>query len=226
MAANHDEHETFSVLVPFVPAAMPPSWYHVHGKMASMTPRVMTIDGVLDDEACEQVRRAMDLGAPEAAEILDRTIELQEDVRRSSHIEVDSTTLQRLERTLDAQRDRIEQFFDLRLPSREGVSLLRYTAGGFFKPHRDHGYVESWPDAARRRVSLVLFLCSSREIDARGTFSGGALRVYGEKASAPAQEIHPRAGTLIVFLSTTLHEVLPVHDGVRDTVVDWCYDAG
>jgi len=186
----------------------------------------MAIDGVLDEDACERIRRAMDLGAPEAAEILDQTIELQEDVRRSSHIEVDDATLQHLERTLDAQRDRIEQFFGLRLPSREGVSLLRYTAGGFFKPHRDHGYVESWPDAATRRVSLVLFLCSSREIDPRGTFSGGALRLHAGNGPASAYDIHPRAGTLIAFLSDTLHEVLPVHDGIRDTVVDWCYDAG
>src|SRR5688572_29520608 len=118
----------------------------------------------------------MDLGEPEAAEVLDRTIELQKDVRRTTHIEVDAATLQRIERALDGQRDHIEQCFGLRLPSREGVSLLRYTAGGFFKPHRDHGYVDAWPDAARRRVSLVLFLCTSREIDACGVFSGGALR--------------------------------------------------
>ena len=187
---------------------------------------VLVIDGVLDEDACEQIRHAMDRGAPEAAEVLDRTIELQEDVRRSSHIEVDAATLDHLERTLDGQQKRIEQFFGLRLPSREGVSLLRYTAGGFFKPHRDHGYVDSWPDAARRRVSLVLFLCSSREIDAHGTFSGGALRLHYEDAQASSRDIHPRAGTLVAFLSTTLHEVLPVHDGIRDTVVDWCYDGG
>ena len=194
--------------------------------MNAMTAGIMVIDGVLDEDACAKIRQAMDLGAPEAAEILDRTIELQEDVRRTSHIEVDAVTFERLERTLDGQRNRIEQFFGLRLPSREGMSLLRYTTGGFFKPHRDHGHVEAWPDAARRRVSLVLFLCSSREMDAHGTFTGGALRLYPEPSDdrqASAQDIHPRAGTLVAFLSTTLHEVTPVRDGIRDTVVDWCY---
>jgi predicted 2-oxoglutarate/Fe(II)-dependent dioxygenase YbiX len=191
-----------------------------------MTADVFVIDGVLDDQACAQIRTAMDRGVPEAAEVLDREIALQPDVRRSSHIEVDADTLQRLEQTLDDQRARIEQFFGLRLPLREGVSLLRYTAGGFFRPHRDHGYVDSWPDAARRRVSLVLFLCTSREIDARGTFAGGALRVYSDDRHISARDIHPRAGTLVAFLSTALHEVLPVSDGIRDTVVDWCYDAG
>ena len=191
-----------------------------------MTPGIMVIEGVLDEDACEQVRHAMNRGEPEAAEVLEREIELQQDVRRTAHIEVDGETLRRLEHTLDEQHQRVEQFFGLRLPTREGVSLLRYTAGGFFKRHRDHGYVDSWPDAARRRVSLVLFLCSSREIDVRGSFSGGALRVHAEDEQASAHDIHPRAGTLIAFLSTTLHEVLPVHDGIRDTVVDWCYDAG
>ena len=193
--------------------------------MAPMTPAVLVIDGVLNEDACEQIRHAMDRGTPEAAEILDQEIELQEDVRRTSHIEVDRKTLRQLEQTLDEQHERIERFFGLRLPAREGVSLLRYTAGGFFKPHRDHGDVDSWPDAARRRVSLVLFLCSSREIDAHGTFSGGALRLHAGVAPASAShDIHPRAGTLVAFLSTILHEVLPVDDGIRDTVVDWCYD--
>lgn len=191
-----------------------------------MTPGIMVIDGVLSEDACEQIRHAMDRGTPEAAEILGQEVELQEDVRRTSHVEVDPETLRRLEQTLDEQHERIERFFGLRLPSREGISLLRYSAGGFFKLHRDHGYVNSWPDAARRRVSLVLFLCSSREIDARGTFSGGALRLHGQDTYAASRDIHPRAGTLVAFLSTTLHEVLPVHDGLRDAVVDWCYDAG
>jgi predicted 2-oxoglutarate/Fe(II)-dependent dioxygenase YbiX len=198
----------------------------VRDKMASMFRGIMVLEGVLDEDACARIRHAMDLGTPEAAEILDRSIELQQDVRRTSHIEVDRDTLSRLEQTLDAQHERVEGFFGLRLPSREGVSLLRYSAGGFFKPHRDRGDADSWPDAARRRVSLVLFLCSSREIEARGTFSGGALRVHADDAHASWQDIHPRAGTLVAFLSTTLHEVLPVHDGIRDAVVDWCYDAG
>jgi predicted 2-oxoglutarate/Fe(II)-dependent dioxygenase YbiX len=193
--------------------------------MARMMPAVLVIENALDETNCAQIRRAMDAGVAEAAEVLDHRIELQEDVRRASHVEVDPATLQRLDATLDAHRARIEQFFRLSLPGREGISLLRYGAGGFFKPHRDHGYVDAWPDAGRRRVSLVLFLSTSRDIDPRGTFSGGALRVYADDARPP-QDIHPRAGTLVAFLSTTLHEVMPVRDGIRDAVVDWCYDPG
>ena len=187
---------------------------------------VLVIEHALDAESCAQIRRAMDGGVAEAAEVLDEQIELQEDVRRTSHIEVDEATLQRLDRTLDAHRARIEQFFGLSLPEREGISLLRYDAGGFFKPHRDHGYVDSWPGAARRRVSLVLFLCTSRQLDANGTFSGGTLRFHPDDDHASPHDVHPRAGTLVAFLSSMLHEVTPVRDGIRDTVVDWFYAAG
>ena len=158
--------------------------------------------------------------------MLDEQIELQDDVRRSSHVEVDEATLRRLDQTLDAHRVRIERFFGLSLPEREGISLLRYAAGGFFKPHRDHGYVDSWPDAARRRVSLVLFLTTSRELDPTGTFSGGVLRLHCDEGPASSQDVHPRAGKLVAFLSSTLHEVTPVTAGVRDTVVDWLYETG
>ena len=192
--------------------------------MTSMAP-VQVIENALDAESCAQIRRAMDVGVAEAAEVLDEQIELQEDVRRTSHIEVDEATLQRLDRTLDTHRARIEQFFGLSLPEREGISLLRYDAGGFFKPHRDHGYVDSWPGAARRRVSLVLFLTTSCELDPTGTFSGGVLRLHFDEAPARSRDIHPRAGRLVAFLSSTLHEVTPVTAGVRDAVVDWLYEA-
>jgi predicted 2-oxoglutarate/Fe(II)-dependent dioxygenase YbiX len=163
----------------------------------------------------------MDAGTPEIAEILDSTIVSNEAVRRSSHVDVDEETFAWLDRVLDASRARIEEHFGMTLTEREGISLLRYQPGGFFKPHRDWGVVPSWPDAARRRISLVLFLRTSREADPAGTFSGGALRLYDDGESI--HDIRPRAGTLVAFLSTTLHEVAPVTEGVRDALVDWFY---
>ena len=71
-------------------------------RWAPMMPSVLVIENALDEENCVQIRHAMDVGVPEAAEVLDEQIELQEDVRRTSHIEVDEASLQRLDRTLDA----------------------------------------------------------------------------------------------------------------------------
>jgi len=184
--------------------------------------RPLLIDGWLDPSACERVCRAMDAGTPEIAEVLDATIAPDEAVRRSSHIDVDEETFAWLDRVLDASRARLEEHFGMTLTGREGISLLRYQPGGFFKPHRDWGVVPSWPEAARRRISLVLFLRTSREADPAGTFSGGALRLYADEGD-DVRDIHPRAGTLAAFRSTTLHEVTPITEGVRDAVVDWFY---
>jgi len=64
-----------------------------------------------------------------------------------------------------------------------------------------------------------LFLESAREADASGSFSGGGLRLLPD--NAPSIDIVPRRGLLVAFPANIVHEVLPVTDGHRDTVVDW-----
>jgi len=185
--------------------------------------RVLIVEDALDWAACQRVRLAMDLGVPEAAAVLDETIDVDEAVRSTTQVEIDTVTQGFLDRFLDARRGQLEQFYGLTLGAREGVSLLRYAAGGFFKPHRDRGEVPSWPAAARRRIAIVLFLTTSRALEPSGTCSGGLLRLLSDDGSVE-RDIHPRAGTLVAFPATTLHEVTPVSAGVRDTVVDWFYD--
>jgi PKHD-type hydroxylase len=184
--------------------------------------QLLLLPNVLDLATCARIRRAMDAGTPEPSEILDATFVLDEQVRHSTHVEVDEETREIIERRLDAQGTAIERFFGVAIEEREGVSLLRYRAGGFFKPHRDRGEVAGWPGAARREISLVLFLNSSDDAGRGGAFSGGALRLFDEDESA-WHDLHSQAGTLVAFPSMTLHEVSPVREGVRDTAVDWLY---
>src|SRR5689334_20540032 len=153
---------------------------------------VLVLESVLDPATCERVRRAMDAGTPEAAEMLEDDIKRDDRARRTSHIEVDELTLALLDARLDAQRDRLERHFLVSLAEREGVSLLRYIAGDFFKRHRDWGVVPSWPDAARRRISVVLFLTTSRDVQQTGTFSGGVLRLFDEEGQV-ARDVYPAA---------------------------------
>lgn len=183
---------------------------------------VLIIDDAFPAASCARVVTAMNSGTPEVAEVLDDTSAPDVAVRRASHIDVDAATFALLDACLDSHRARIEQFFGVALNEREGVSLLRYRAGDFFRRHRDWGVVASWPDAARRRISLVLFLTTSRDVRETGTFSGGALRLFDEEGHI-AREVYPEAGRLVAFPSTVLHEVLPVGDGTRDAVVDWFY---
>jgi predicted 2-oxoglutarate/Fe(II)-dependent dioxygenase YbiX len=128
-----------------------------------------------------------------------------------------------VESCLDARRDEIAAFFRIRLRRREGAGLLRYEPGGFYGRHVDRAEMPSWPDAARRAITIVLFLNSSREAEATGDFTGGRLRVFPSGASGDSVDIVPTEGTLVAFPSCTPHEVTPVIDGCRDAVVDWFY---
>jgi predicted 2-oxoglutarate/Fe(II)-dependent dioxygenase YbiX len=182
---------------------------------------IFVAEHVMDEATCRRVRKAMDDGASEPAEILGGEIEVAEHERRASHIEVSEHVLGLVEACLDSQRDAIGTFFGRTLRSREGAGLLRYEAGGFYGPHVDRAEVVSWPQAAERAVALVLFLESSRDVDADGGFSGGVLRVYSDGDGATPVDIVPTRGTLVAFLADTPHEVTPVLDGTRDIVVDW-----
>lgn len=170
---------------------------------------------------CDRVRTAMDRGVPETAEVLLDDTTVDDEVRRASSIEIDATIRETVEDVLDMACDEIAGFFAIPLLEREGVSFLRYDTGGFYKPHRDHAVVGSWPAAARRRIAAVVFLNNASGRPAQDEFSGGELRLL-EGPAAPIV-IVPRRGMLVAFPATTLHEVLPVRSGRRDTIVDWFY---
>lgn len=185
---------------------------------------ILLIEHVLDAAGCARIRTAMDAGVSESAEVLGEEMQLDQEVRRAAVIDVDPATLGFAERTLEHQRDALERFYEVRLAEREGVSLLRYVADGRFKPHRDRGEMASWPGAGRRLIAVVLFLSSSTEAKDDGDFHGGALRLLDDDGLL-VNEIHPRAGTMVAFPATMLHEVAVVTGGIRDTLVDWFYES-
>ena len=183
-------------------------------------PSPLIVPGFIEADACERVRRAMDLGASEPAELLDEQIEFDQTVRHASIVEVDDATLHALAAQLDSIQPIVARHFGVTLTEREGLGLVRYPSGGFFRRHRDRGEVASWPAAARRQIAVVLFLNSSRAIDHDGVFTGGVLRLIDDDVSATV-DLHPQAGTLVAFPATALHEVTPVEGGIRDAAVDW-----
>jgi SM-20-related protein len=175
----------------------------------------------MDAPTCRRVQAAMDAGTPEQAEVLSDGFEVQEDVRRAMQIDIADAVLAMVDATLDSVRIPIASFYRLVLQSREGVSLMRYETGGFYKPHVDRAHVPSWPLTERRQITMVLFLESSRDVEPAGGFSGGHLRLFPDDGDPI--EIAPKAGTLVAFPASMLHEVTPVTSGRRDTIVDWFY---
>jgi predicted 2-oxoglutarate/Fe(II)-dependent dioxygenase YbiX len=180
---------------------------------------VFIAEHAMDDATCRRVQAAMDIGVPEPTEIIEGDMTVADDVRRASHIEVPPVIFELVDAHLDAQRDAAGAFFELPLEGREGVNLLRYDEGGFYKPHIDRAHLPAWPPAARRALTVVLFLESSRDADPAGGFSGGVLRLFPD--GREPIEIVPRRGMLVAFPADTIHEVSPVSGGHRDTVVDW-----
>ena len=184
--------------------------------------KVYSVRGFLDADLCRRIRMAMDRGAAEPAEVLRDQMTVEELVRHATSIEVDATTLDLVEQSLDTQRSVLEKFFGESLGAREGTNFLRYDNGGFYLRHRDRARIASWPGAARRRLTVVVFLNSGREADTSGSFTGGTLCLFPE-GEEQTIDIHPREGTLVAFPATLRHEVALVRSGTRDTIVDWFY---
>jgi predicted 2-oxoglutarate/Fe(II)-dependent dioxygenase YbiX len=181
---------------------------------------IFIAEQAMDDATCRRVQAAMEVGVREPTEVILDDMALVEEVRRASHIEVPPAIFELIDAHLDAQRLAIATFFRWRLESREGVNLLRYETGGFYKPHVDRAELPAWPPAVRRAVTVILFLESSREADVDGGFTGGILRLFPEGKDTPI-EIVPKRGMLVAFPADTVHEVTLVEEGHRDTVVDW-----
>jgi predicted 2-oxoglutarate/Fe(II)-dependent dioxygenase YbiX len=169
----------------------------------------------------------MDRGIAEPAEVLDTGATLDVAARRATSIDVDPATLGVVEAMLDGARIAIEVTCQIPLAGREGAAFLRYEPGGFYRRHRDRATDAEWPGAARRLVSVIVFLNSSSADPAPGEFGGGELLIFPELPGGPGTPdpvtFIPRQGTLVAFDASMLHEVRPVRTGSRDVIVDWYY---
>jgi len=102
-----------------------------------------------------------------------------------------------------------ERFFKFDLTGIvEGFQFTNYKApGGKYGKHVDRGI-----DVGIRKLSVSIQLTDPLK------YSGGELNLYyGDKETTMDKE----QGTLIVFPSFSLHEVMPVTKGERDSLVTW-----
>lgn len=160
-------------------------------------------------ERCDIVRAAIDRAELSPAEVFENDYRVDESVRRTFEADVDAEIVRQTEESITSVRPRVAEFYATTLVGSEGAGFLRYTAGGFYRRHRD-----CLPESNAefpRQISIVLFVTDACE--------GGVLRIYGPSV----RDIPPVAGTLVAFPAVWLHEVLPVTAGIRDAIVNWFY---
>lgn len=108
----------------------------------------------------------------------------------------------------------VTPFFSADLDTFEPPSVLKYSVGGFYKPHADNEHWDrdkkGWIRSIERDFSLLLYLNDGYE--------GGALRFPNFKWS-----IQPKRGMLISFPSDHryLHGAAPLISGTRIAVASW-----
>lgn len=127
----------------------------------------------------------------------------------------------------------IEEFFNTPLTFSTKVQMLQYKKGFFYKKHADdsselvdeHGKTVGFVNvASQRKVTTVLFATTCQDDNDGYSFSGGELvfnYLYDKKGNQI--KLKPKAGDMVIFPSNPYfsHEVLPVTDGYRLTLVQW-----
>ncbi len=90
----------------------------------------------------------------------------------------------------------------------EGLQFTNYKApGGKYGKHVDKGY-----------STLIRKLSVSIQLDDPSNYEGGELFLYDSEVGIPMKK---EQGTLVAFPSYTLHEVMPVTKGERNSLVAW-----
>jgi len=90
--------------------------------------------------------------------------------------------------------------------------LSRTRDGGGYGAHVDNGLMGSGADRIRSDISFTLFLSDPQ------SYEGGELTIDTPGA---VHSLKPAAGDLVLYPSTTIHEVAPVTGGVRLACVGW-----
>lgn len=167
----------------------------------------------LDAEACAELRAELiespTTQAPVYIEGSEGTI--HETVRKTTSLHPSAETFSHVHEQLLQQKAALESHFGESLTDCERPQFLRYEEGDFFVRHQDGNTKQLDFDHLRiRRISIVVFL--------NDNFSGGTLNFYdGPNTFALGGE----TGLLVAFRADTFHEVVPITNGERFTIISW-----
>ena len=147
-------------------------------------------------------------------------------VRKATRIVPSPETTEFIKQRLLERKQVVEEYFRVSLSECEDPQFLRYGVGDFFVAHQDGNTGLLKFDRERiRSVSVVIFLSNQSEVPESGDYCGGSLILYelGDYTRSTNRSVHlcGEVGTLVAFRPETTHEVAPVTEGERYSIVCW-----
>lgn len=193
----------------------------------------MVLEGVLSPDECRTITEAA-LSDKEAVQAELRGKSLDTAIRKTDIHTLSAEHRTIYDRRFEAVRSEIEAFFAVSLSKATDVQVLGYESGSFYVKHSDDASELRDPDgniigyktvAPERKLTTVLFTTSyTPHPTDKDHFSGGELLFnYLCDQHGNTITLRPEAGDMVVFFSNPYfaHEVLPVKEGFRLSLVQW-----
>lgn len=193
----------------------------------------MVLEGVLSPSECRAITAAASADK-EAVQAELRGRSLDTAIRKTDIHTLSTEHRDIYNRRFEAVKAEIEKFFALSLAKATNVQVLGYESGSFYVKHSDDsselrnnqgdviGYKAVAPE---RKLTTVLFTTSYTPHPTDSDhFSGGELLFnYLCDEHGNTITLRPEAGDMVVFFSNPYfsHEVLPVKEGFRLSLVQW-----
>jgi SM-20-related protein len=189
---------------------------------------IYTEEEFLDRPTCEMLKGEMRASEHARAKVYDREWNnvVDEVYRSTLQVKVGDEITATVKAKLLERMPVFERRFGVELTDCQGPSFLIYKPGDFFEPHQDLSRQTSAPESVkRRRISVIIFLSDEADGEKTGEYSGGSLAFYGllkdPRCSQIGIPLKGRAGLLVAFRSDVFHQVTPVTQGERFTLVSW-----
>ncbi len=203
----------------------------------------LIIKNFFSKEACKVLKKSVreDLESKQKAEVRKKKkfgiieADIVEGYRKTNTGELNTYYEKYYAEQFNKYKSEIEAYFSVALALSTKVQVLEYTEGFFYVKHADDSseIINKAKEtvgfkivAPQRKLSTVLFTTShvSHADEEEESFTGGELMFnYLYDSVGDSVKIEPEAGDMIVFPSHPYfsHEVLPVEEGYRLTLVQW-----
>lgn len=193
----------------------------------------MVLEGVLSPAECRAITSAM-FEDKESVQAELRGKSLDTAIRKTDIHILSPEHREIYDRRFEAVKKEIETFFALSLSKATDIQVLGYEKGSFYLKHSDDsselrtasGEIVGYKTVApERKLTTVLFTTSyTPHPTDQDHFSGGELLFnYLCDQHGNTITLRPEAGDMVVFFSNPYfaHEVLPVKEGFRLSLVQW-----